>query len=103
MPRIDMCHDGIAMALVNEEGIWFVLQRDDVEFARFATDISEVRGVLDGRLTLQFTDGKGNGVAVEGGEKGLKIRLEGDGNAPKNCRIPREAVEKIGGTLNLDV
>ena len=87
------------MALETGGGFWFVLHHEQEEIARFAVDPPVLRGVLDGRMTLQFSDGEGNAISVEGGGKGLKVRLEGNGHSPKNCRISNLDVEKIKGSL----
>ena len=100
MPRAEWCEDGIAVALDDDDGLRFILHRDDDEIARFMVDPAELDAVFDGRMTLQFTDGKGNGVAIEGGAKGLKIRLEGNGHPAKNCRIAREDVERMRGAIH---
>lgn len=96
---MDLCQDGVNLVLLNENGIWFVLQHEGEELTRFPSDLSEVRATLNGRITLQYTDGLGNGIEIEGDSRGLKVRLQDAGRAPKNCRISRDDVEKIHGTI----
>ncbi len=104
MSQATLCKDGIEMALVEEQGLWIVLRTSSGnELGRFEIDPTELRGVTAGRMSFQATDGDGNSVGIEAGTTGIRVRLEGRGHAPLNCRLSRGDVENAAASLSLRV
>ncbi len=104
MPRVVLCQDGIEVALESENGLWVVLQEPDGgSLGRFAIDPSELQATIAGKVSFHATDGSGSSVSIDGADGTLKVRLEGRGFSPKNCRLDAEYVSKAIESLNPDV
>ena len=104
MPRVVLCQDGIEVSLENDDGLWIDLhETGDGRLGRFAIDPSELRATVAGKVSFHATDGLGSSVSIDGTDGALKVRLEGQGFSPKNCRLDAETVERAIESLNLDV
>lgn len=92
------------VSLESEGGLWVVLRDHDAKtLGRFAIDPSELRATVSGALSFNATNGSGSNVSIDGSKGALKVRLEGQGFSPKNCRIDAADVESAIKTLNLGV
>lgn len=99
MPSFTLCSDGLVVTIETEPETFLLLkERDGSPVGRFPLDLRELASALDGKVSLQTVDERGNSVSINGTGKDVTLKLVAKGRPPTTCRLDvsglRESLEK---------